>query len=76
MSRAAWRGKDVGVASFIGSDKVFGVSEMGKKFPGVFQWGIAFPLDAELLVGGGAAMGDDGFNSVFFCSTDKGGQRR
>ena len=76
MSRAAWGGKDVGVSSFIGSDEVFGMGEMGKRFPGVFRRGIAFPVDAELSAGGGATMGDDGFSGVFFFSTDKGGQRR
>ena len=75
MSRAAWGGKDVGVASFIGSDKEFGMGEMGKRFPGVFQWRIALPLDAELSAGGRALMGNDGFDGVFFFSTDNGGRR-
>ena len=76
MSRVAWGGKDVGVSSFIGSDKEFGVGEMGKRFPGVFQWRIAFPSDAELLVGSGASMGNDGFDGVFFFSLDNGGRRK
>ena len=76
MSRAAWGGKDVGVASFIGSDEVFGMGEMGKRFPGVFRRGIAFPSDAELSVGSRATMGDDGFNGVLFFSMDNRGWRR
>ena len=76
MSRAAWEGKDVGVSSFIGSDEEFGVSEMGKRFPGVFRWGIALPSDTELSAGGRATMGDDGFDGVFFFSVDDGGRRR
>ena len=76
VSRAVWGGKDIVVSSFIGLNKVLGVSEMGKRFPGIFQQGIAFPVDMELSVGGGAPMGNDGFDSVFFFSTDDGGQRR
>ena len=76
MSRAAWGGKDVGVSSFIGLDKEFGMGEMGKRFPGVFQQRIALPLDTELSAGSGAMVGDDSFNSVFFFSTDDGGRRR
>ena len=29
----------MGVSSFIGLNEVFGMSEEGKRFPGVFQWG-------------------------------------
>ena len=75
-SRAVWGGEDVFSSSFIGSNEVLGVSEMGKRFPGVFRWGIAFPADAELSAGGGAPMGDDGFYGVFFFSLDNGGGRR
>ena len=75
-SRAVWGGKDVFLSSFIGSDEVFGVSEMGKWFPGVFRRGIAFPTDVELLADSGASMGDDGFHGVFFFSLDDGGRRR
>ena len=49
---------------------------MGKRFPGVFRWGIAFPTDAELSAGGGAPVGDDGFHGVFFFSLDYGGRGR
>ena len=52
------------------------MGEMGKRFPGVFRRGIAFPMDAELSAGGGAPMGDDGFHSVFFFSLDDGGWGR
>ena len=76
MSRAVWGGKNVVVSSFIGLNKVLGMGKMGKRFPGVFRWGIAFPAVVELLVGGRTPMGDDGFDSVFFFSMDDGGQRR
>ena len=49
---------------------------MGKWFPGVFQWGIALPLDVELLVGGGTPVGNDRFYGVFFFSTDDRGRGR
>ena len=62
--------------SFIGLNKVLGMCEMGKRFPGVFQWGIALPSDTELLAGGGAPVGDDGFHSIFFFSVDDGGWGR
>ena len=75
MSRAVWGGKDIVVSSFIGSNKVFGMSKMGKRFPDVFQQGIAFPSDVELSVGGGTPMGNDGFNGVFSFFTDNGGWR-
>ena len=52
------------------------MGEIGRWFPGVFLWGIAFPTDAELSVGGGAPVGDDGFHSVFFFSVDDGGWER
>ena len=50
--------------------------EMGKRFPGVLRWGIAFPTDAELSVGSGAPVSDDGFHSVFFFSLNNGGRGR
>ena len=55
---------------------MLGMGKMGKWFPCVFQRGIAFPMDAELSVGGGAPMGNDGFHGVFFFSVDNGGRRR
>ena len=64
------------MASFIGLDEEFGMGEMGKRFPGVFRWRIALPLDTELSAGSGAAMGNDGFNGVFFFPADEGRQRR
>ena len=64
------------MVSFIGLDKEFGMGEMGKRFPGVFRQGIAFPADAELLAGSRALMGDDGFNGVLFFSSDERGGRR
>ena len=73
-SRAVWGGKDVFSSSFIGLDQVFCVGEMGKRFPGVFRWRIAFPSDAELSAGSGASVGDDGFYGVFFFSLDIGGR--
>ena len=76
QSRAVWGGKDVFSSSFIGSNKVLGMGEMGKWFPGVFQQGVAFPSDVELLAGGRAPVGDDGFHGVFFFSADDGGRRR
>ena len=76
MSRAVWRGEDVVVLSFIGANKVLGMSKMGKGFPGVFRWGIAFPTDTELSVGGRAPMGDDGFDGAFFLSADDRWRRR
>ena len=52
------------------------MGKMGKRFPGVFQWGIAFPTDVELSMGGGTPVGNDGFHSVFFFSVDDGGWGR
>ena len=52
------------------------MGKVGRWFPGVFRWGIAFPSDAELLAEGGAPMGDDGFHGVFFFSEDDGRGRR
>ena len=72
MSRAVWGGKDIFASSFIGSNEVLSMGEMEKRFPGVFQQGIAFPVDIELLAEGRAPIGDDGFHGVFFFFVDGG----
>ena len=46
------------------------MSKVGRRFPGVFQWGIALPSDAELLAGSRSPMGNDEFNGVFLFSLD------
>ena len=56
--------------SFIGLNEIFGMCEMGKGFSGIFQQGVAFLLNMELLAGGRASIGDDGFHSIFFFSVD------
>ena len=52
------------------------MGEVGRWFPGVFRWRIAFPSDAELSAGGRTSVGNDGFHGVFFFSADDGGWRR
>ena len=60
----------------IGMKEILGMGKVGRWFPGVFRQWIACPADAELSVGGGTPMGDDGFHGVFFFSLDNGRRGR